>query len=148
MAKTREQISRNMRSNKSKDTKPEIILRKELWRRGLRYRKNYKYLEGKPDIVFLGAKIAVFVDGKMWHGYDWENQKSDFKTNREFWIEKIERNIERDFEVNILLTELGWAVLRFWDFEVMNDVGLCVDKIEKAYDIRKVGNNNGKIKID
>lgn len=148
MAKTREQISRNMRSNKSKDTKPEILLRKELWRRGLRYRKNYKYLEGKPDIVFLGAKISVFVDGKMWHGYDWENQKNDFKTNREFWIEKIERNIERDFEVNILLTELGWAVLRFWDFEVMNDVGSCADKIEKAYNIRKVGNNNGKIKID
>lgn len=67
MPNTKEQISRNMRSNKSRDTKPEVMLRKELWRRGLRYRKNYKYLSGKPDIVFLGAKIAVFVDGKMWH---------------------------------------------------------------------------------
>ena len=67
MANTKEQISRNMRSNKSKDTKPELMLRKELWRRGLRYRKNYKSLAGKPDIVFLRAQIAVFVDGKMWH---------------------------------------------------------------------------------
>lgn len=70
MANTKEQISRNMRSNKCKDTKPELLLRKELWRRGLRYRKNYKALEGKPDIVFLHAQIAVFVDGRMWHGYN------------------------------------------------------------------------------
>mgnify|MGYP002565353084 CR=1 FL=1 len=62
MANTKEQISRNMKSNKGKDTKPELLLRKELWRRGLRYRKNYKELYGKPDIVFLGARIAVFVD--------------------------------------------------------------------------------------
>lgn len=140
MAKTQEQISRNMRSNKSKDTKPEILLRKELWRRGLRYRKNYKYLEGKPDIVFLGAKIAIFVDGKMWHGYDLENQKRDFKTNKEFWIDKIERNIERDFEVNMTLTELEWAVIRFWDFEIKNDVHACADKVECAYRIRSIRN--------
>lgn len=140
MTKTSEQITRNMRSNKSKDTKPEILLRKELWRRGLRYRKNYKYLEGKPDIVFIGAKIAVFVDGKMWHGYDWENQKGDFKTNREFWIEKIERNIERDFEVNMTLTELEWAVIRFWDFEIINDVHICADKVECAYRNRSLRN--------
>ena len=74
MANTKEQISCNMRSNKCKDTKPELPLRKELWRRGLRYRKNYKALEGKPDIVFLRAQIAVFVDGRMWHGYDWEHE--------------------------------------------------------------------------
>lgn len=79
MANTKEQISRNMKSNKGKDTNPELLLRKELWRRGLRYRKNYKELYGKPDIVFLGARIAVFVDGKMWHGYDWEHQKMILK---------------------------------------------------------------------
>lgn len=76
MTKTQEEITRNMRSNKSKDTKPELLLRSELWKRGLRYRKNYKKLVGKPDIVFVGKKIAIFVDGKMWHGYDWENQKT------------------------------------------------------------------------
>ena len=121
MANTKEQISRNMRSNKSKDTKPELMLRKELWRRGLRYRKNYKSLAGKPDIVFLRAQIAVFVDGKMWHGYDWERQKHDFKSHQDFWIPKIEHNMERDFDVTQDLIELGWLVLRFWDFEIKKD---------------------------
>ena len=133
MTNTKEQISRNMRSNKSKDTKPEIMLRQELWRRGLRYRKNYKYLSGKPDIVFLCAKIAVFVDGRMWHGYDWEHQKNDFKSNRDYWIPKIEDNRERDFKVTQDLIELDWLVLRFWDFEVKQDVAVCADKIERAY---------------
>lgn len=133
MANTKEQISRNMRSNKSKDTKPELMLRKELWRRGLRYRKNYKSLAGKPDIVFLRAQIAVFVDGKMWHGYDWERQKNDFKSHQDFWIPKIEHNMERDFEVTQDLIELGWLVLRFWDFEIKKDVTACADKIEQAY---------------
>ena len=116
--KSRESIIRNMRSNKCKDTKPELILRKELWKRGLRYRKNYKSLDGKPDMIFLRARIAVFVDGRMWHGYDWEHQKSDFKSNCDFWIPKIERNMERDREVTVALIEQGWTVLRFWDFEV------------------------------
>ena len=133
MTVTQEQISRNMRSNKSKDTKPEILLRKELWRRGLRYRKNYKYLSGMPDLVFLGAKIVVFVDGKMWHGYDWEHQKNDFKSHRDYWIPKIEANREHDFEVTQDLIELGWFVLRFWDFEIRKDVSACADKIENAY---------------
>ena len=133
MANTKEQISRNMRSNKSKDTKPELMLRKELWRRGLRYRKNYKSLAGKPDIVFLRAQIAVFVDGKMWHGYDWERQKHDFKSHQDFWISKIEHNMERDFEVTQDLIELGWLVLRFWDFEIKKDVAAYADKIEQAY---------------
>ena len=133
MTRTEEHISKYMRSNKSKDTKPEIMLRQELWRRGLRYRKNYKYLSGKPDIVFLGAKIAVFVDGRMWHGYDWEHQKNDFKSNRDYWIPKIEDNRERDFKVMQDLIELDWLVLRFWDFEVKQDVSACADKIERAY---------------
>ena len=133
MAKTKEQISRNMRSNKCKDTKPELMLRKELWRRGLRYRKNYKPLPGKPDIVYLCARLAVFVDGRMWHGYDWEHQKNDFKSNRNFWISKIERNMERDREITQQLIEFGWQVLRFWDFEIKKDVTACADKIEQAY---------------
>ena len=128
-----------MRSNKCKDTKPELMLRKELWGRGLRYRKNYKSLEGKPDMVFLRARIAVFVDGKMWHGYDWEHQKSDFKSNRDFWIPKIERNMEHDREVTEALTEQGWTVLRFWDFEIKKNVALCADRIEEAYNERVRG---------
>lgn len=137
MANTKEQITRNMKSNKGKDTKPELMLRKELWRRGLRYRKNYKHLYGKPDIVFLGAKIAVFIDGKMWHGYDWEHQKDDFKSRRDYWIPKIERNIEHDFEVTQELISLDWLVMRFWDFEVKKNLQECADKIERAYNNRK-----------
>lgn len=137
MANTKEQISRNMKSNKGKDTKPELLLRKELWRRGLRYRKNYKELYGKPDIVFLGARIAVFVDGKMWHGYDWEHQKDDFKSRRDYWIPKIERNIEHDYEVTQELISLDWLVMRFWDFEIKKNLRECADKIERAYNNRK-----------
>lgn len=133
MANTKEQISRNMKHNKSKDTRPELLLRKELWKRGLRYRKNYKELCGKPDIVFVKANIAVFVDGKMWHGFDWEHQKNDFKSNRDFWIPKIERNIERDKTVTQELKEQGWQVIRFWDFEIKKDVVACANKIEQTY---------------
>ncbi len=122
-----------MRHNKSKDTKPELLLRKELWKRGLRYRKNYKGVCGKPDIVFLKAKIAVFVDGKMWHGYNWEHQKNDFKSHREFWIPKIEKNMERDSTVNQTLIKQGWQVLRFWDFEIKKDLFTCANQIEQTY---------------
>ena len=139
MANTKEQISRNMKSNKGKDTNPELLLRKELWRRGLRYRKNYKELYGKPDIVFLGARIAVFVDGKMWHGYDWEHQKDDFKSRRDYWIPKIERNIEHDYEATQELISLDWLVMRFWDFEIKKNLQECADKIERAYNNRKNG---------
>lgn len=128
-----------MKSNKGKDTKPELLLRKELWRRGLRYRKNYKELFGKPDIVFLGARIAVFVDGKMWHGYDWEHQKDDFKSRRDYWIPKIEHNIEHDYEVTQELISLDWFVMRFWDFEIKKNLQECADKIERAYNNRKDG---------
>ncbi len=133
MAKTQEEITRNMRSNKCRDTKPELLLRSELWKRGLRYRKNYKKLVGKPDVVFVGKKIAIFVDGKMWHGYDWENQKNDFKSHREFWITKIERNIERDKEVTEQLHSDGWTVLRFWDFDIRKNLSTCVSKILDSY---------------
>lgn len=139
MTNTKEQISRNMKSNKGKDTNPELLLRKELWRRGLRYRKNYKELYGKPDIVFLGARIAVFVDGKMWHGYDWEHQKDDFKSRRDYWIPKIESNIEHDYEVTQELISLDWLVMRFWDFEIKKNLQECADKIERAYNNRKNG---------
>lgn len=132
MANSRESISLNMKHNKCRDTNPELILRKELWRQGLRFRKNCSSLPGKPDIVFMSAKVAVFVDGKMWHGYNWEKQKDDFKSNREFWIPKIERNIQRDKEVNEELKRIGWKVLRFWDFEVTKELLACIEKIKQA----------------
>ena len=98
--KTPEQISYNMSRVKNKDSAIEVALRKELWSRGLRYRKNVKTVLGKPDIAFIGKKIAVFCDSEFWHGYNWEVKQGEIKSHRDFWIPKIERNIKRDKEVN------------------------------------------------
>lgn len=131
--KTKEQISYNMRQVKNKDSKIELLLRKELWQRGLRYRKNVKTVFGKPDIAFIGKKIAVFVDSEFWHGYNWDVKKNEIKSNRDFWIAKIERNIERDAEVNEYLSNGGWIVLRFWGNDIKKDVAACADKIESVF---------------
>lgn len=130
--RTPEQRRKNMQAVKNKDSQIELILRKELWRRGLRYQKNSNKVFGHPDIVFLGKKVAVFCDSEFWHGYDWENRKKDFKSNQEFWIPKIERNMQRDLEVNKRLHEEGWTVLRFWGKEIKKELINCADKIEKA----------------
>ena len=95
---TKEQRHKNMVAVKAKGTKPELLLAKAMWSAGLHYRKNDKTVFGCPDFVLKGKKIAIFVDGEMWHGKDWEHQKDTFKSNRNFWIPKIERNIERDKE--------------------------------------------------
>ena len=86
----------------------------------------------KPDIVFISKKVAVFCDSEFWHGFNWEERKKDFKTNQEFWIPKIERNIERDKEVTAKLTSQGWTVLRFWGKDIKKDLLECADKIEEA----------------
>ena len=103
----------------------------ELWKRGLKYRKNVKTVYGHPDIAFIGKKVAVFCDSEFWHGYDWENRKSDIKSNKEFWISKIERNMARDEEVNDYLTSHGWTVLRFWGKQIQKEAVKCADLIEK-----------------
>ena len=130
--KTPEQISYNMQQVKNKDSKIEVLLRKELWRRGIRYRKNVTRIYGKPDIAFIGKKIAVFCDSEFWHGYNWEERKKDFKSHQEFWIPKIERNMERDKEVNEKLLSEGWTVFRFWGNDIKKNTALCADQIEKA----------------
>jgi len=137
MTKTREQISYNMRQVKNKDSKIEVLLRKELWKRGLRYRKNVNSIYGKPDIAFIGKKIAVFCDSEFWHGYNWEERKKDFKSHQEFWIPKIERNMERDCEVTQELESEGWKVLRFWGNEIKKDTARCADIIESTVKERK-----------
>ena len=132
MQKTKEQISFNMQQVKNKDSKIEVLLRKELWSRGIRYRKNVNRIYGKPDIVFVGKKIAVFCDSEFWHGYNWEERKKDFKSHQEFWIPKIERNMERDAEVTAKLESEGWTVIRFWGNEIKKSTARCADIIEKA----------------
>jgi DNA mismatch endonuclease (patch repair protein) len=110
-------------------TKPEKLLKKALWHAGIRYKSPKKPLPGKPDISLKKYKLVIFVDGSFWHGYDWEKRKHAIKSNREFWIAKIERNIQRDQEVNAYYQSKGWAVLRFWDFEVKGELGACLKKV-------------------
>ena len=115
---TPEQRRKNMQAIRSKDTSIELRLRKALWQEGIRYRKNYKKLPGKPDIAITKYRIAVFCDSDFWHGYDWENRNERIKSNRDYWIPKIERNMERDQEVTKRLQEDGWIVLRFWEWQL------------------------------
>lgn len=129
---TPEQRRKNMQAVKNKDSQIEILLRKELWKLGLRYQKNRTDIFGKPDIVFKGKKIAIFCDSEFWHGYNWEERKKDFKSHQEFWIPKIERNMERDIEVTNKLESEGWTVLRFWGNEIKNETEKCANIIEKA----------------
>ena len=129
---TAEQRRKNMQAVKNKDSQIELMLRKELWHRGLRYRKNVKSVFGHPDIAFIGKKVAVFCDSEFWHGYDWEHKKDEIKSRRDFWIPKIERNIERDIEVNEKLKNDGWIVLRFWGLEIKKHTAECADKIVEA----------------
>lgn len=118
-------ISKIMSHIHGKDTKPELKLRKALWHKGIRYRKNVRTLPGIPDIVIMRCKIAIFVDGDFWHGREIERIKS----NRDYWIPKLKRNQARDKEVNDQLTERGWLVLRFWESDLKKDFDKCVKRI-------------------
>ena len=133
---TPEQRHRNMQAVKNKNSDIELALRKELWRRVIRYRKNVKSVFGHPDLAFIGKKVAVFCDSEFWHGYDWDNRKNDIKTRREFWIPKIERNIQRDIEVTEELERQGWAVLRFWGKEIKKETVRCADIIQQTLEER------------
>jgi DNA mismatch endonuclease, patch repair protein len=123
------QRRKNMQAVKSKDSKIEIKLRKALWQQGIRYRKNFRLWFGVPDIAITKYNIAIFCDSEFWHGYDWKNKKHDIKSNKDFWITKIERNIERDSEVNKELKQSGIFVLRFWGNEINKNLDNCVMKI-------------------
>lgn len=123
---TKEQRSKNMRAIKSKDTKIEVMLRKALWHKGIRYRKNFKVCSCRPDIVITKYKVAIFCDGDFWHG---KESKYTVKTNAQFWNEKIKRNIERDLENTIELRDNGWTVLRFWESDIKKNFERCIEKI-------------------
>lgn len=127
---TKEQRKKNMQRIRSKDTKAEIMLRKALWHKGIRYRKNYAKLPGKPDIVITKHKIAIFVDGDFWHARGHEEQPGkQIATNKVFWKDKLARNVERDRYVNEMLLEQGWLVLRFWESDIKKDLDSCVKVI-------------------
>lgn len=97
----------------TKNTKPEVLLRRELFRRGMRFRVNYKVLKTKPDIVFTRAKIAIFVDGCFWHRCP--DHGTVPKNNHDWWAAKLEGNVQRDLRNTDCLEDQGWTVLRFWE---------------------------------
>ncbi|MGB3144361.1 MAG: very short patch repair endonuclease [Maribacter sp.] len=116
---------------RGKNTKPELAFRKALYAEGYRYRIDYKKLIGKPDIALPKYKTVIFIDGEYWHGKNWEERKPKIKTNREFWIAKFERNIQRDKEVNKALKEKGYTVFRFWETEIKKELNSCLATVTR-----------------
>lgn len=140
---TKEQRHKNMVNIKGKNTSIELCLRKALWNKGIRYRKNYKKLPGKPDIAVTKYKIAVFCDSEFFHGKDWEVLKPRLEAgnNAEYWVPKISRNRERDEEVNKELLFLGWTVIRFWGKEIKKNTDECIKVIEETiFDLKMESN--------
>ena len=121
-----EQRHKNMAAIRGKDTKPEIIVRRGLWRMGFRYRLNHKRLPGHPDLVLKKYRTCIFVNGCFWHGHNVDLRSTIDnsecckipKTNREFWVAKIKRNQERDIEEQKRLAEMGWHCITIWECEL------------------------------
>lgn len=126
--------SENMSRIRSKNTSIEILLGKAMWRLGLRYRKNDKTVFGKPDFVFKRKKIAVFCDSEFWHGKYLTEGKYTPKTNTEYWIQKLTKNIERDKKVNEYLESQGWTVVRIWEENIRKDTHSCAVHVQHIFD--------------
>lgn len=138
MARTPEITYRIMSAIKPRNTKPELLLRKALWRRGLRFRVNYTKILGRPDIVFTRAKIVVFCDGDFWHGHNWairgiSSLEDELAQYSEYWQNKIRSNIKRDAENSQKLEAEGWCVLRFWESDIKKNPESCASLIEAKY---------------
>ncbi|MHA3786599.1 very short patch repair endonuclease [Flavobacterium hauense] len=129
--------SKVMSKIRSKNTKPEIIFRKELWKRGLRYRTHVKDIPGSPDIIMKKYKVIIFIDGEFWHGYNWNEKKEKIKTNRDFWIPKIERNMQRDQQNNEKLLILGYKVFRFWEHSIKKELQSCINEVTEYIEALK-----------
>lgn len=132
---TPEQRHKNMQRIRSVNTLPEISFRKRLWKEGFRYRKNWKALPGKPDIVLVQERICIFIDGEFFHGKNWSNERKKKVTagnNGEYWVSKIEKNIQRDREVNAELNGMGWKVLRFWSRDVLKETDACILTVKET----------------
>ena len=141
---TKEQRRKNMQHIRSNDTKIEVLLRKALWNRGYRYRKNYRDLPGKPDIALTKYKIAIFCDGEFFHGKDWDvlRPRLEKSNNSEYWISKISKNRKRDDEANKKLLFMGWTVIRFWGRDIKNNTDECIKVIDEAVFEIKLGQND------
>ncbi len=148
--RTPEVTHKIMASIKGKDTEPELMLRKALWGKGIRYRKNYKKLPGKPDIVLTKQRIVVFCDGDFWHGHNWalrglSSLDEELSGYSQYWKDKILTNIARDRRNDEMLQELGWRVIRIWESDIRKDVESCAEVVLKAMRDEPVGPDGGKI---
>lgn len=127
---SKEERSRIMRAVHSKNTRPEVVFRKALWHHGIRYRKNYAKLPGKPDIAITRCKIAIFIDGDFWHGKGhMDHPGEQIKSNVEYWHKKIDNNIKRDKAANDELLEMGWLVFRFWTSDIHKNIDKYVSLV-------------------
>ena len=136
LAVAKNKMGNHLHLVKSKNTVPELILRKHLWRVGLRYRLYYSKHPGKPDIVFVGKKVVIFVHGCYWHRHDCGRAFLP-KTNSDFWQSKFLRNIQRDEENYRLLASMGWKVLILWECEIRKNVDDCIEKVKNLLALAK-----------
>ncbi len=136
-----EKSHRNMSKIKGRDTKIEVLLRKTLWEKGYRYRKNYKKLPGTPDIALTKYKIAIFCDSEFFHGKDWKILKPRLEKgkNPDYWVKKIQRNMQRDLEKDQALQYMGWTVIHFWGKDILKNPEECVRVIEETIFEQKIG---------
>ncbi|MBE8721190.1 very short patch repair endonuclease [Sphingobacterium pedocola] len=135
---TSKQRSYMMSRIKGKNSKPELILRKTLWAKNIRFRLHDKSLPGRPDIVIKKYRLAIFVDGEFWHGFDWKKNRERIKSNRLFWIPKIERNMQKDERTNRALRDMGYTVFRFWSQDVLKSLPKVLNQIELFLETRKL----------
>lgn len=134
---TTAQRSYLMSKVKSKHSKPEMVLRRALWARNIRFRLHDKSLPGRPDIVIKKYKLAIFVDGEFWHGFDWKTRREQIKSNRLFWIPKIERNMQKDERTNRALRDMGYVVFRFWSQDILKNLPKVINQIELFLETRR-----------
>lgn len=141
---SKEQRRKNMQKIKSKNTAIERILRKALWEKGYRYRKNVNGLPGKPDIVIVKYRIAIFCDGEFFHGKDWNVLKNKLQKSEkgDFWIKKISKNIEHDNEVDKELSYMGFTVLRFWGKDIKKHTDECLKTVDEVVFKSKIMEDN------
>lgn len=130
--------SYNMSKIRSRNSKPELILRKALWSKHIRFRLHESSLPGTPDIVIKKYKLAIFVDGEFWHGFDWKRNKERIKSNRLFWIPKIERNMQKDIRVNKALRDMDYVVFRFWTQDILKSLPKVINQIELFIETRRL----------
>lgn len=136
--KTSPEISKRMSHVKTKRNSAEVMIAKSLWHRGYRYRLNYKALPESPDIALTKYRIAIFIDGEFWHGKDFEQRKNKLKNNKDYWIEKIQENIDRDLRNDKLLRQMDWYPIHFWSNDVIKYCNQCIDEIIYTIEDRNV----------